>query len=136
MTSDEYGDRWKVLEDEVDRDYPPSVIPGEDNPVIRGTFETLRTGPTKYNPSTPIVELIDENGERKSLWLTSTVLRSQFARVRPKKGTDFVLKYRGTRQGAENEYTDYKLVIATNESTEIDWDSVENHDNVGEGGDF
>ena len=66
------------------------------------------TGFTSYG-SVRTVIVMQENGERVSLWLSSTVLLGLFFRLKPKPGERIGLKYLG--KDPKNHYHRYHLIV-------------------------
>jgi hypothetical protein len=87
--------------------YPPAWKPQEGE-ILVGTILQYDTGESTFGPvHTCIIET--EEGERLSLWLSSTVLLSQFRRYRPKIGERIGIKYQGKDQAKG--YHRYRLVV-------------------------
>jgi len=76
--------------------------------VLVGTVESYDTGFTPYG-SVRTVIVTQENGERVSLWLSSTVLLDLFNRLKPKPGEKIGLKYMG--KDPKKHYHRYHLIV-------------------------
>lgn len=76
--------------------------------VLVGTVETYDTGFTPYGAVRTVI-VMQENGERVSLWLSSTVLLDLFNRLKPKHGERIGLKYLG--KDPKKHYHRYHLIV-------------------------
>ena len=92
---------------EWDGNWPACWRPKEGETLV-GTIRMYSTGQSVYGPvRTVIVER--SNGERVSLWLSSTVLLACFQQQKPKVGERIGLKYLGKHP--EKGYRRYRLVV-------------------------
>jgi hypothetical protein len=80
--------------------------------------------PTKFQPDCVIVELQLEDGTRRALWLTSTVLASQMAKVAPDIGERIHVSYKGKREGANGEYHDFVVTAPERQPFKPDWGTL------------
>src|SRR6266545_1408018 len=90
-------------------EFPEFVDPIKESPVT-GIVLGFDKAPTKFSDGkdVPIVTL--EVGDvPRSLWLTYTVLKSQFARLRPEVGEVVRVEYLGSREGTSAEYHNFKV---------------------------
>jgi hypothetical protein len=122
------GERARRLGELRDRassdEYPQSWVPSDSEPMLAGEFLRLDHGRTSYGPQ-DIVVMRAEDGRERSVWLLHEVLRSQFARVRPRPGDLLCIRWKGKRtsEGGGNTYDDYRVEIDRGES-EPDWSAV------------
>ncbi|MBM4043659.1 MAG: hypothetical protein FJ279_00945 [Planctomycetes bacterium] len=77
--------------------------------VLTGIVESYSEGPTPYGNVHTVIVKDEDAGERVSVWLSSTVLLSEFRRLRPKPGERIGLKYEG--KDADKGYHRYKLLV-------------------------
>jgi hypothetical protein len=91
---------------------------------ISGVVAGFSKAPTKFQPECVIVELLLDDGSRRALWLTSTVLASQMAQVAPKLGERIEVHYKGKREGANGEYHDFKVAAPEREPFSPDWNAI------------
>ncbi len=114
---------YERLEERASRDYPASWIFKEDGPLIVGQFLELAEGHTEYG-SSPIVVLRTKDGQERSVWLLHTVLRREFARIRPKPAEMVAVRCLGEKQGAGGQkYVAYRVEVDRDEKA-LDWDSL------------
>jgi hypothetical protein len=104
-------------------EYPPA-IDLRDVGEVEGTVDGFDQAPTKFAPNAVIVRIRDSSGAVGSLWLTSTVLKSQFARLKPKVGERIHATYLGMREGAGGSYHNYKVTAPDRPPFEPDWDQL------------
>lgn len=111
-------------------EYPPAIDLREVG-EIEGVVVGFDQAPTKFAANAVIVTLKDSGtGELGSLWLSATVLQSQFARLKPKVGETVRVEYLGLREGASSSYHNYKVTIPSRPPFVPDWNAL-----GGEGGD-
>jgi hypothetical protein len=124
-------EQWEArqarLREEIDREYPAAWIPERVGEELLGTVVDVRANvPTKHGP-VPVVELALPNGERRSVWLTHTVLRRAFARQNVALGETVLIRYRGRvapTSGAP-EYADYRVVVDRPRPVgTVDWKAI------------
>lgn len=105
-----------------DGEFPESWIPkvGE---ILVGTFMRYEPGYTSYGPCNIAVVRDDESGEERSVWLLHTVLRSEFAKRRPKPG-----EYLGIKRlsdDGDKRYKRYALRVDRKEGDGPDFEKFE-----------
>jgi hypothetical protein len=123
------SDRYDNLERQATQDFPRSWVPSEADPSIVGEFLRLEQGTTAYGPAR-IVVLKTKDGSERSVWLFHTVLRNEFARVRPKVGELVAVRYLGKKQGAQGQaYESYRVVSQRDEGAP-EWDSLDSDDDA------
>jgi hypothetical protein len=106
-------------------EFPAFVDPVKESPII-GTILGFDRAPTKFSEGKNVVIAnLDIDGETRALWLTSTVLRSQFARLRPEVGERVQVEYRGVRQGFNAEYHNFAVTMPDRPPYVPDWDEME-----------
>ena len=116
-------------------EYPPAINQALDKEAgnhFTGTIEGFDTGPSAFGKDVLIATIRieqDGTGEYKtgdvvSLWVSSTVLVSQFARLRPKVGELVKVIYGGKRAGTTSEYKNYRVTAPDRPPFEPDWDSM------------
>jgi hypothetical protein len=106
----------------AENECPEFLDPAEESPLT-GVVRGFDTAPTKFNKSCVIVTL-EVDGVPRSLWLTSTVLRSQFARLRPEVGETITVEYLGKRDGVNAECHNYKVTAPNRPPFVPDWESL------------
>jgi hypothetical protein len=104
--------------------YPP-FIDMVQRLTYEGTVVAFDEAPTRFAKSCVIVTLRDKDGIEGSLWLTSTVLRSQFARLRPSLGERISVVYHGMRKGGDSMYHDFDVEAPDRDPFVPDWDAIE-----------
>lgn len=87
--------------------WPPAWRPQEGD-VLVGRIDAYDVGHTQYGPVRTVL-LTQDDGERVSLWLSSTVLLNLFEQHKPKPGGRIGLKYLG--KDADKGYHRYRLVV-------------------------
>ncbi len=98
------------LEARLSEDYPQSWIPEAEGDTIVGEVVRYTTGTTQYGES-PVVVLRTADGLR-SVWLLSTVLRSQFGKLKPRPGERVGIRYGSERTSASgNAYRDFRVEV-------------------------
>ena len=88
-------------------DWPPAWRP-EPGDVLVGKILRYDQGHTDYGPVRTVIVETDA-GDRLSVWLSSTVLLNEFARLKPKVGERIGIKYLGMH--AERGYHRWRLVV-------------------------
>jgi len=106
----------------TDTAYPPALDP--KGGTLVGQVVGFDQAPTKFAANAVIVRIQDDDGKVGSLWLTSTVLKSQFARLRPKVGERIEVRYLGLRDGAGGSYHNYKVTASERPPFEPDWNEL------------
>ena len=116
------------LLDDLDRDFPKTVILDEENPKFVGVFKRVEFGPSQFRDElVPIVVMKDQEGNEHGLWLNNAVLISQFKRNRPKVGELVGIAYMGKRESKNSPqpYKDYKVRIQRSDDGQaFDWNDV------------
>jgi hypothetical protein len=88
-------------------EYPEAWIPKEGETLV-GTVVEYGTGQSIFGPvRTAIIE--KDDGERLSVWLSSTVLLSEFDRAKPRPGERVGLKYGGKHP--TKGYKRFRLIV-------------------------
>lgn len=88
-------------------DWPAAWKP-QAGGVLVGTVESYDTGFTPYGAVRTVI-VMQGDGERVSLWLSSTVLLDLFRRHKPKPGERIGLKYLG--KDPKKGYHRYHLIV-------------------------
>jgi hypothetical protein len=88
--------------------WPPAWKP-RVNEVLIGFIESYDVGFTPYGEVRTVILAEEKTGEKRSLWLSSTVLLEQFKRQHPRPGERIGLKYLG--QHPDKHYHRYRLVV-------------------------
>ncbi len=102
------------LEHRLSEDYPESRIPQGEGDTIIGTVVRYTSGTTQYGEA-DVVVLRTQDGDR-SVWLLSTVLRSQFGKLRPQVGERMGIRYGPERTSAAgNVYRDFRVEVERGE---------------------
>jgi len=120
-------------------EYPPAVNVALDQAAgnhFSGTVEGFDTGPSKFGKDVVIATIKiaeDGTGEYKagdvvSLWLSSTVLRSQFSQLKPKVGELVKVVYGGKKVGIDAEYKNYRVTAPERPPFEPDWSAMSDQD--------
>jgi hypothetical protein len=120
-------------------EYPPAINTALDQAPgnhFSGTIEGFDTGPSKFGRDVVIATIKieqDGTGEYKagdvvSLWLSSTVLRSQFAQLKPKVGELVRVVYGGKKVGVDAEYKNYRVTAPDRPPFEPDWSAMNDQD--------
>lgn len=128
----------KNLLEEAKKEFPDSLRFEKDD-YVEGTYVRLTSMDTEYG-LTPIIvmEGVDgsahdkdgkkvkiQPGTEYSVWLIHSTLRDQAKKLRPKKGEQFGILYKGkvkSQSGKGREYHNYRMVIDREE--EMSWDEV------------
>jgi hypothetical protein len=105
-----------------EQQYPPAIDPKAG--TVEGIVEGFDQAPTRFAANAIIVRLRDKDGHVGSLWLTSTVLKSQFSKVRPKVGENVRVTYLGMREGANGSYHDYRVEASGRPPFQPNWDAL------------
>jgi hypothetical protein len=105
-------------------EYPAFIDPKDED--VEGIVTGFSEGATKFG-SAVIVNLKVGDTER-SLWLTQTVLKSQFARLKPKVGERVKVEYLGQRDGASGEYHNYRVTAPDRPPFVPDWSQLAGED--------
>lgn len=105
-----------------DTAYPPAL--DAKGGEIVGTVVGFDQAPTRFAANVVIVRIQDDTGQVGSLWLTSTVLKSQFARLRPKVGERVEVTYLGLKDGANGAYHNYKVTAPERPPFEPNWNDL------------
>jgi hypothetical protein len=96
-------------------DWPPAWRP-EPGDILVGRVVAYHQGYTVYGPvRTAIIE--QDDGDRVTVWLSSTVLLNEFAKLKPKPGERIGLKYLGMHP--DRGYHRYKLLVDRDEPLEF-----------------
>jgi hypothetical protein len=124
MTTDPW-DEANGLSEQLDKDFPETVILVDTNPKVLGIFRRVDSGPSEYGP-VPIVVLERQDGSECGVWLFHAVLRNQFAQQAPKVGEMVGIRFLGKRRGASGrEYSNYRVAVVRNtESKDFDWSII------------
>jgi hypothetical protein len=120
-------------------EYPPAVKTALDQAPgnsLSGTIEGFDTGPSKFGRDVVIatVKITEdgtgeyETGDVVSLWLSSTVLRSQFSQLKPKVGELVKVVYGGKKIGVDAEYKNYRVTAPDRPPFEPDWSAMSDED--------
>jgi hypothetical protein len=102
-------------------EYPKFINPIEAGEV-EGTVTGLDKAPTKFGQAMIVNLAVD--GEERALWLTQTVLRSQFGQLKPKVGEKIRVEYLGMRDGAGGEYHNFRVTAPDRPPFVPDWDAL------------
>jgi hypothetical protein len=102
-------------------EYPQFIDPTKED--IVGKIEAFDQAPTKFGDAI-VVTLATDNRELRSLWLTQTVLKSRFARLKPQIGERIVVRRTGMREGAGGPYHDFDIEIPDRPPFVPDWDKL------------
>jgi hypothetical protein len=107
-------------------EYPPAIILKEPGARAEGTLVEYSAAPTRFSngKDVPIAVIEDKDGNRGSLWLNTTVLLSQFAKIRPKPGERMVITYRGLKDDADPPYHDWRVTCPDRPPYVPDWDAL------------
>lgn len=124
MTTDPW-DQAGELSDQLDKDFPKTVVLDDENPKVLGIFRRVDSGPSDYGP-VPIVVLETQSGEEIGLWLFHAVLRNQFAQQAPKVGEMVGVRFLGKRTGASGRaYSNYRVAVVRDaEARDFDWSII------------
>jgi hypothetical protein len=115
----------------VATDYPKYVDLTGEEPEVHGTIESFDQAPTKYGEAVVVNVKVEPDGEVRAVWLTQTVLRSAFARLRPDVGERIAITYEGQRDGANGAYHDFKVSCPDRPPFKPDWDALGDEDGDG-----
>ena len=120
------AEKAQELAERLERDYPESVILGDDNPSIIGRFVRVDSGPSDYGP-VPIFVIEGKDGKEYGLWGFHAVLRSQFATKKPKPGELVGIRYLGEKMGQRGtSYKNYRVEAwAQDGNQEVDWSLID-----------
>lgn len=114
--------------DDIEFEYPEAWKP-EPGDIIKGVFEELDSGPSKYSPTgvTPIAVIRDDDGVRHSVWLSATVLRNEFKKARPQPGDPVAVKYIGPVKDGKGkvQYQHYRVKNLTPKKQAVDWGHID-----------
>lgn len=114
-------DRVNHLREEADRPHPEAWIPDGEKAWIGGVVTRIQMLNTKFGPC-PVVTIRDDADIEKSVWLTHTVLRNEFHRLRVMPGETVFIRYEGRRhpEGGGDGYEAYTVRVDRSE-TPFDW---------------
>lgn len=101
--------------------FPKFIDPKDE--TVEGMFVGFSEAPTKFGDAV-VVEIRLPSGEHRALWLNTTVLRSQFARLRPEVGERIGVEYLGLREGAKGSYHDFWLSAPDRKPYAPNWDAI------------
>ena len=122
----EYRDRLKRLQDQAELPHPEPWIPEVVGDGIGGIVVEIKMLPTRFGDC-PVVTLVNDAGLTKAVWLTHTVLRNEFHRLRVTEGEMVYVRYDGRKVGDDGEiagYESYKVVVDRATSGRgFDWDA-------------
>ena len=104
-------------------EYPP-YINAQDG-IVEGTLVRYSKGPNKFDPENDVpIAVLDVDGDVRSLWLNTFVLRSKFADLKPVAGERVRVEYLGKREGANGEYHNFAVEMPDRPPYEPDWDAI------------
>jgi len=117
-------DDFDELANRIEKDFPPSWIPSDEEPVRVGAFQRLDKGTNKFGTAW-IAVLKGKDGKEFSLWLLHTVLINEFKRQAPKPGELVAVKYLGKKTGdAGQGYVGFRVEVKRDKAGP-NWDDVQ-----------
>jgi hypothetical protein len=125
MTDTEFARRAAALAERAERPPPESWRPddaskGHPEKLI-GELVRYEENHTAYGPCR-IAVLRNSAGAEFSVWLLHTVLRNEFARLRPKPGELVYVRYLGKRQPKQPGGSPYDAYAVVVDRDDVDWD--------------
>ncbi len=129
LTDEELARRAAALAERLDVAPPTSWRP--DDPVkghpqmIMGVLERVEDAQTSYGPA-KIAILRTPEGEDWACWILHSVLKGEFAKLRPRIGELVAIKYEGKVEprGGGAPYEMYRVVV-DREDVGADWDGLD-----------
>jgi len=94
------------------------------NDVLEGRVVQITTGTSEYGDY-PIIEIEQENGERRAFHAFHTAARSQLRRVKPAVDDTLGIKYLGRKRSknAPRGFSAYENYRVLSDRSAFDWDS-------------
>jgi hypothetical protein len=102
---------------DFDGEWPPCWRPKEGETLV-GRILRYSQGQTMYGPCHTVI-LHKDDGSRVSVWLSSTVLLSQFREQKPKVGERVGIRYLGKHP--DKGYKRFALLVDRGEAQETDF---------------
>lgn len=96
--------------DDTASGYPAAINGWLDEKVgntFTGTLVGYDQAPSRFGKDVVIATFVDDKEKQHALWLSATVLVSQFARIKPEPGEKVTVTYLGTK--GENSYKNYTV---------------------------
>lgn len=117
------SERLAAMRDRASRERPASWVPQEVGEELAGELVRYERGETSYGRQIiAIVRGLD--GSERACWLLHSVLRDEFAKVKPRPGELLLIRYEGKRDNASGQpYAAYRLEV-DREPVAPDWDEV------------